>query len=136
MLDSLNGYQSAMLDETFLVLQIHELLSYLNQRGIVTILILAQHGLIGPMHSTFDLTYVSDTVLLLRFFEAEGRIRRAISVVKKRTGGYESTIRELRINGQGVRVGEALHDFRGVLTGVPTFTGATSALLGTPADGR
>ena len=100
-LDSLNGYQSAMLDEHFLVLQIHELLSYLNQRGIVSIMVLSQHGLVGPMHSAFDLTYVSDTVVLLRFFEAEGRIRRAISVLKKRTGGHEATIREFRIDGEG-----------------------------------
>ncbi len=130
-LDSLNGYQSAMLDEHFLVLQIHELLSYLNQRGIVSIMVLSQHGLVGPMHSSFDLTYVSDTVLLLRFFEAEGRIRRAISVVKKRTGGHEATIREFKIDARGIRVGQALEQFSGVLTGVPHFTGSTHALLGT-----
>ncbi len=135
-LDSLNGYQSAMLAENFLVLQIHELLSYLNQRGIVTIMVLSQHGLVGPMHSSFDLTYVSDTVLLLRFFEAEGRIRRAISVVKKRTGGHEATIREFRIDRRGIRVGQALGEFSGVLTGVPQFTGSTTELLGTPPDGR
>ncbi len=129
-LDSLNGYQCAMLDESYLVLQIHELLSYLNQRGIVTIMVLSQHGLVGPMHSSFDLTYVSDTVMLLRFFEAEGHIRRAISVVKKRTGGHESSIREFKIDATGIRVGQALHDFRGVLTGVPTFTGSSGELLG------
>jgi len=135
-LDSLNGYQSAMLDEHFLILQIHELLSYLNQRGIVTIMVLSQHGLVGPMHSSFDLTYVSDTVMLLRFFEAEGRIRRAISVVKKRTGGHESTIREFKIDGRGIRVGQALEDFSGVLTGVPRFTGSTKELLGIQPDGK
>lgn len=135
-LDSLNGYQSAMLDEHFLILQIHELLSYLNQRGIVTILVLAQQGLVGPMHSSFDLTYVSDTVLLLRFFEAEGRIRRAISVLKKRTGGHESTIREFKIDAGGIRVGQALEEFSGVLTGVPHYTGSTQALLGMRADGK
>ena len=135
-LDSLNGYQSAMLDESFLVLQIHELLSYLNQHGIVTIMVLAQHGLVGPMQGTFDLTYVSDTVLLLRFFEAEGRIRRAISVLKKRTGGFEATIREMKIDSMGIRVGDALHEFSGVLTGVPTYTGGSRGLLGTRADAK
>ena len=133
-LDSLNGYQSAMLDEAFLVLQIHELLSYLNQQGVVTLMVLAQHGLVGPMQSSVDLTYVSDTVLLLRFFEAAGQIRRAISVMKKRTSSHESTIREYRINSQGIRVGEPLHDFRGVLTGVPSYVGTSNALLGTRAD--
>jgi circadian clock protein KaiC len=130
-LDSLNGYQSAMLDEAFLVLQIHELLSYLNQQGVVTLLVLAQHGLVGPMQTSVDLTYVSDAVLLVRFFEAGGQIRRAISVMKKRTGGHESTIREYRIDSSGIRVGEPLHDFRGVLTGVPSFVGTSNALLST-----
>jgi circadian clock protein KaiC len=135
-LDSLNGYQSAMLDEAFLVLQIHELLSYLNQHGVVTLMVLAQHGLVGPMQTSVDLTYVSDTVLLLRFFEAGGQIRRAISVMKKRTGGHETTIREYRIDGRGIRVGEPLQDFRGVLTGVPSFVGTQTALLGTRADAQ
>jgi circadian clock protein KaiC len=133
-LDSLNGYQSAMLDEAFLVLQIHELLSYLNQHGVVTLMVLAQHGLVGPMQTSVDLTYVSDTVLLLRFFEAGGQIRRAISVMKKRTSGHESTIREYRIDSRGIRVGEPLHDFRGVLTGVPSFVGTTNALLDSRTD--
>ncbi|HUN42911.1 MAG TPA: ATPase domain-containing protein [Acetobacteraceae bacterium] len=133
-LDSLNGYRSAMLDESFLVLQIHELLSYLNQRGVVTLMVLAQHGLVGPMQSTVDLTYISDTVLLLRFFEAIGQIRRAISVMKKRTGGHESTIREYQIDGRGIRVGGPLNDFRGVLTGVPNYVGLSASLLGARAD--
>ena len=128
-LDSLNGYQSAMLDENFFVLQIHELLSYLNQRGVVTLLVLSQHGLVGPMQSSVDLTYVSDTVVLLRFFEAEGMIRRAISVLKKRTGRHEPAIREYQIDSQGIRVGQPLHAFHGVLTGVPHFTGTSSSLL-------
>jgi circadian clock protein KaiC len=135
-LDSLNGYQSAMLDEGFLVLQIHELLSYLNQQGVVTLMVLAQHGLVGPMQTSVDLTYVSDTVLLLRFFEAAGQIRRAISVMKKRTSGHESTIREYRIDSRGIRVGEPLHDFRGVLTGVPSFVGTSETLLGTRPDAK
>lgn len=128
-LDSLNGFRSAMLDEAFLVLQIHELLSYLNQRGVLTLMVLAQHGLVGPMTNTVDLTYVSDTVLLLRFFEALGQIRRAISVMKKRTGSHESTIREYLIDGRGIRVGNPLHEFRGILTGVPNYLGDSEALL-------
>jgi circadian clock protein KaiC len=133
-LDSLNGYQSAMLDEAFVVPQIHELLSYLNQLGVVTLMVLAQHGLVGQMRSNVDLTYVSDAVLLLSFFEASGQIRRAISVMKKRTGGHETTIREYRIDSRGIRVGEPLNDFRGVLTGIPHFVGRADSLLGTRAD--
>ncbi|HUB14072.1 MAG TPA: ATPase domain-containing protein [Acetobacteraceae bacterium] len=133
-LDSLNGYRSAMLDEAFLVLQIHELLSYLNQNGVVTLMVLAQHGLVGPMQTPVDLTYVSDTVLLLRFFEAMGQIRRAISVMKKRTGRHEATIREYRIDSRGIRVGQPLEDFRGVLTGVPSYLGASGSLLRTRPD--
>lgn len=134
-LDSLNGYRSAMLDEAFLVLQIHELLSYLNQQGVVTLMVLAQHGMVGPMQQAIDLTYVSDTVLLLRFFEARGEIRRAISVMKKRTGSHEATIREFLIGEHGIRVGQPLNEFRGVLTGVPGFVGRTEALLDKHADG-
>ena len=96
---------------------------------MVSLLILAQHGMIGTMGSTVDLTYLSDTVLLFRAFEAEGRLRRAVSVVKKRTGGHEDTIRELRIGVGGIRVGEPLHQFRGVMTGVPTFEGQRASLL-------
>jgi circadian clock protein KaiC len=135
-LDSISGYQNAMPEELYLTLQMHELLSYLGQQGVVTIMVLAQHGLVGPMQTTIDLTYLSDTVLLLRFFEAEGRIRRALSVMKKRTGGHESTIREFLIDGQGLRVGPVLSKFHGVLTGVPTFSGAGSALLEARANGE
>ena len=128
-LDSLSGYQNAMPQEQYLILQMHELLTYLNQQGVLTILVLAQHGLVGHMQSPVDLTYLSDTVLLLRFFEAQGELRRAISVLKKRTGGHEPTIREYRIDTHGLRVGEPLRDFTGVLTGVPTYTGRTDTLL-------
>jgi circadian clock protein KaiC len=128
-IDSLTGYHNAMPEENYLLLQMHELLTYLNQKGVITLLILAQHGVIGPMGSTVDLTYLSDTVLLFRAFEANGRLRRAISVVKKRTGGHEDTIRELRIESSGIRVGEPLREFRGVMTGVPTFEGQPSSLL-------
>jgi circadian clock protein KaiC len=130
-LDSLTGYQNAMPEENYLTLHMHELLSYLGQQGVVTLLVLAQHGLVGPMQTTVDLTYISDTVLLLRFFEAAGKIRRAMSVMKKRTGPHEDTIREFRIDAKGVRVGPALEEFQGVLTGVPSFSGSTSTLLET-----
>ena len=128
-LDSLSGYQNAMPEEQFLLLQMHELLTYLNQQGVLTFLILAQHGLVGTMQSSVDLTYLSDNVLLLRFFEAEGEFKRAISIVKKRTGGHEPTIREYRIDKRGVRVGAALRQFRGILTGIPTYTGESGDLL-------
>ncbi|MCJ2083018.1 ATPase domain-containing protein [Methylobacterium sp. J-090] len=128
-IDSLTGYMSAMTGEPALVLQMHELVTYLNQQGVVTVLILAQHGMVGRMDSPVDLTYVSDTVVMLRFFEAAGRVRRALSVLKKRTGPHEDTIREFRIDHGGLRVGDALKGFRGVLTGVPTFDGDRRDLL-------
>lgn len=128
-LDSLSGYQNAMPEEQFLLLQMHEMLTYLNQQGILTMLVLAQHGLIGNMQTPVDLTYLSDTVLLLRFFESEGELRRAVSVLKKRTGGHEPTIREYRIDKAGIRVGEPLRQFSGILTGVPRFAGRSDELL-------
>jgi circadian clock protein KaiC len=121
LIDSLTGYMSAMSDQPSLVLQMHEVLTYLNQQGVVTLMILAQHGMVGQMNSPIDLTYVSDCVVLLRFFEARGRVCRALSVLKKRTGPHEDTIREFRIDSTGLRVGPALTRFRGVLTGVPTL---------------
>lgn len=128
-LDSLSGYQHAMPEEQHMLLQMHELLTYLNQKGVVTILVLAQHGLVGQMQAPVDLTYLSDTVLLLRFFEADGQLRRAMSVTKKRTGGHEPYIREYRMDGTGLRVGEPLREFSGVLTGVPTYRGRIEELL-------
>jgi circadian clock protein KaiC len=130
-LDSLSGYQNAMPEEVFLTLQMHELLTYLGHRGVATILVLAQHGLVGAMQSSVDLTYISDTVLMLRFFEASGEIKRALSVLKKRTGSHESYIREFSIDQSGVRVGPVLEQFQGVLTGVPTYSGASKDLLRT-----
>jgi circadian clock protein KaiC len=127
-IDSLTGYQHAMPQEQFMLLQMHEIVTYLNQQGVLTFLILAQSGMIGHMQSPVDLTYLSDNVLLLRFFEANGEIRRALSVLKKRTGGHESAIRELRIGSGGVEVGPRLTGFRGVLTGTPSYEGQ-SALL-------
>lgn len=128
-LDSLSGYQHAMPEEQFMLLQMHELLTYLNQQGVLTILVLAQHGLVGHMQSPVDLTYLADTVLLLRFFEASAELRRAISVIKKRTGSHEASIREYRIDSGGLRVGEPLRQFSGVLTGVPTYQGNSDGLL-------
>ncbi len=111
-----------------MLLQMHELVTYLNQQGVLTFLILAQSGMIGHMQSPVDLTYLSDAVLLLRFFEARGEIRRALSVLKKRTGRQETAIRELSIDEDGLRVGQKLDGFRGVLTGTPTFEGQAALL--------
>ncbi len=133
-LDSLSGFLNAMPEEHFMLLQLHELLTYLNQQGVVTLLVLAQHGMIGQMQAPVDLTYLSDTVLLLRFFESAGRIRHAISVIKKRTGHHEKTIREYHIDSRGVRVGSPLDNFHGILTGVPTYVGEASTLIGDRSD--
>jgi len=122
-IDSLNGYMAAMPEEQFLTLQMHELLSYLDQLGIVTILVLAQHGVLEPQTGV-DMSYLADAIVLLRFFEAHGRVRKAVSVIKKRTSKHEQMIRELEIGPpEGVRVGIPLSDFHGVLTGVPQYMG-------------
>jgi circadian clock protein KaiC len=128
-IDSLNGYLNAMPDGRFLILQMHELLSYLAQRGVVTILVLAQHGMVGPAETPLDISYLSDAVLMLRYFEHAGRVRRAISVVKKRSGFHEQTIREFQLGPQGLAVGPSLSEFSGVLSGTPTYTGSGAALL-------
>jgi circadian clock protein KaiC len=128
-IDSLNGYQASMPEEQFLTLHLHELLQYLNRRGAATLLTLAQSGMVGEMKSPVDLTYLADNVIMLRYFEALGRVRRAMSIIKKRGGAHEDTIREFRINGSGIHVGEALHEFQGVLRGVPTFVGRSDALM-------
>ena len=123
-LDSLNGYVNAMPQEDFLHLHLHELLSYLNGKGVVTIMILAQHGLVGAMGAPVDVSYLADTVFLMRFFEARGALKKAVSVVKKRSGYHEDTIREFRMARNGLVVGEPLINFQGVMTGVPQFLGA------------
>jgi circadian clock protein KaiC len=128
-IDSLNGYQAAMPGEQALVLHMHELLQYLNRQGATTFLTVAQHGLVGTMSTPIDVTYLADTVVLLRYFEALGRVRRAISVVKKRTGAHEDTIREYRIGSRGITLGEPLVNFQGVLLGVPTLVGEDRPLL-------
>jgi circadian clock protein KaiC len=122
-LDSLNGYQNAMPEEQFLILHMHELLQYLNRLGAATFLTVAQHGLVGDMKSPVDVTYLADTVLLLRYFEAAGQVRRAMSVLKKRTGRHENTIREFSIGDTGLKVGAPLDKFQGVLRGVPQYLG-------------
>ena len=128
-IDSLNGYQAAMPEQNSLILHIHELLQYLNRQGASTFMTVAQHGLVGSMHAPVDVTYLADTVILLRYFEARGRVRRAVSVIKKRTGSHESTIREFRLDGGGLSLGEPLDEFQGVLLGVPTYAGDRKPLL-------
>lgn len=128
-IDSLNGYQSAMPEENALILHIHELLQYLNRQGASTYLTVAQHGLVGDMKAPVDVTYLADTVILLRFFEAAGRVRRAVSVIKKRTGHHEDTIREYGIGNTGLTLGAPLDGFQGVLRGVPEFVGNANPLL-------
>jgi circadian clock protein KaiC len=129
-IDSLNGYQASMPEEQFLTLHLHELLQYLNRRGATTFLTLAQSGMVGEMKQPADLTYLADSVVMLRYFEALGRVRRAISVIKKRGGAHEDTIREFKIDKRGISVGEPLQEFQGVLRGVPTFVGRTDTLMG------
>jgi len=128
-IDSLNGYMAAMPQEQHLILQMHELLSYLSQKGVVTLLINPQNGLVGTMATSLNISYIADAVVLMRFFEAEGRVRKAISVLKNRGGPHEDTIRELRIDDGGVRVGEPLSEFRGILTGTPEYLGERSPLM-------
>jgi circadian clock protein KaiC len=128
-IDSLNGYQAAMPEENSLILHMHELLQYLNRRGAATFMTVAQHGLVGDMKAPVDVTYLADTVILLRYFEALGMVRRAISIIKKRTGTHESTIREYRIDGRGLTIGRPLDGFQGILRGVPVYIGEGKPLL-------
>jgi circadian clock protein KaiC len=121
-LDSLNGYLHSMAEERHLNLQLHELLTYLNQLGVVTMLVVTPNGLLGPMQHPIDVTYLADTVLAFRFFEAKGAVHKALSVIKKRTGGHEITIRELMIDSSGISVGPPLTHLRGVLGGIPVET--------------
>jgi circadian clock protein KaiC len=128
-IDSLNGYLAAMPSEKFLVIQLHELLTYLGQCGVATLMVGAHQGVIGmQMNSPVDASYLADAVLLLRYFEGRGEIRQAISVIKKRGGEHERTIREFSLKNGGIHIGDALHGFRGVLTGVPTFEGPSETL--------
>jgi len=128
-IDSLNAYLQAMPNEQFLVLQMHEMLTYLGQKGIVSLLILGLHGITGDIRSDVDLSYLSDTIVQLRYFEAHGEVRQAISVIKTRTARHERTIREFQIGSSGLHVGEPLRQFQGVLAGVPTFSGEGTTLM-------
>ncbi|ANN67110.1 ATPase domain-containing protein [Bordetella bronchialis] len=134
-IDSLNGYLNAMPDGRFLILQMHELLTYLGQQGVNAILVLAQHGLVGPMDTPLDISYLSDSVLMLRYFEYAGTVRRALSVVKKRAGRHEQTIREFRLGAGGLQVGPPLTGFSGVFAGTPQYTGDSLPLMPGDDDG-
>jgi circadian clock protein KaiC len=129
-IDGLNGYQAAMPEEQYVILHLHELLQYLNRCGAATFLTVAQHGMIGDMRQTIDVTYLADTVIMLRFFEAAGRVRRAISVIKNRAGSHEDTIREMRISQGGIVLGYPLQEFQGVLRGVPVYLGGREPVAG------
>lgn len=128
-IDTLNGYLSAMPEDRFLLLHLHELLMSLAQRGTVAFLIMPQHGFLGDVQTSIDVSYMSDAILLLRYFEARGEIRKAISAVKKRSGGHEQTIREFRLEPAGIRIGEPLREFHGVLSEAPTYHGPIEPLL-------
>ena len=130
LIDSLNGYLNAIPNTHAPLVRMQELIAYLNELGVATILVAAQHGIMGMnMQAPIDVTYLADTVMLFRFFEASGSVRKAISVVKKRTGSHETTIREFVIGNEGIRVGEPLTEFHGVMTGVPTYRGGAGPLL-------
>ncbi len=134
LIDSLNGYLQAMPEERFLIIQLHELLTYLGQQGVVTLLVVAQHGLLGSgMQTPVDASYLADSVILLRYFESQGRLRRVISVIKKRSSAHEDTLRELRMGPSGLWVGEPLQNFHGVLTGTPSFLKQTGEQEGNDA---
>jgi circadian clock protein KaiC len=129
-IDSLNGYLNSMAEEKMLAAQLHELLAYLGQKGVTTLLSVTQSGMIGSnTRSPIDTTYLADNVILFRYFEARGNVRRAVSVVKKRSGPHESSIREMRVSAGGVEIGEPLSDFHGILSGIPTYSGAAGGPL-------
>lgn len=129
-IDTLNGYMAAMPDEQLLSLHVHELVSYLNGRGVLTILTMVQHGLVGSVEAPLEVSYLTDTVLYLRYFEAQGEVRKCLSVIKKRTGNHERQLRELRFDPEGgVTIGEQLRAFTGVLTGVPRYEGVPGDLM-------
>jgi circadian clock protein KaiC len=136
-IDSLNGYINSMPEERFLTIQLHELLNYLARKGCTTFMVVAQHGLMGSgMQSPVDASYLADSVVLLRYFENAGKVKKAISVVKKRSGAHEESIRELRFNGNGIYVSEPLEQFQGILTGVPAFVGTSAPAAPSISDPR
>ena len=123
-LDSLNGYLQSMPGEKFLAVHLHELLAYLGNRGVLTLMVLAQAGTMGSqLQSAVDVSYLADNILLLRYFENQGEVRQAISIIKRRSGNHEHTIREMKLGPDRIYIGGPLHDFQGVLTGTPTFLG-------------
>jgi circadian clock protein KaiC len=129
-IDSVNGYMMASPQERFLTMQFHEMLAYLNRNGVVSILVVGQYGLIGSaMRTPIDMSYLADSVVLLRYFEADGEVRQAISILKKRTDDHERTIREFRVGPGGLVLGKPLTDFQGVLTGVPVYSGKVGGLM-------
>jgi circadian clock protein KaiC len=129
-IDSLNGYLNAMPGEKYLTNQLHELCSFLNQKGVVTFLVLPQHGLVGANEAPVDLSYLADTVVTLRYFEASGEVKQALAIIKKRSGHHEKTIREFKLeSGNGIRIGPPLKAFHGVLSGVPVFLGAPQQMM-------
>jgi circadian clock protein KaiC len=136
-IDSINGYMQSMPEERLLPIQIHELLSFLSNNGVTCIMTLVQHGIFGnPVDEAAEVSYLADTVVLLRYFEVSGSVRQAISVVKRRSGDHERTIRECRVGKGGLVVGEPLRDFHGVLTGVPNYVGSPQPLMQDPPPAR
>jgi circadian clock protein KaiC len=134
-IDSLNGYLNGMPSERFLLIHMRELLSFLGHKGVLTLMTLAQHGMLGSgMQTPIDVSFLADTVILLRFFEALGTVRQAISVVKRRRGAHERTLREMKMTSSGIQIGDVLKDFEGVLTGVPRYVGKQAELLGAEED--
>jgi circadian clock protein KaiC len=129
-IDSLNGYMAAMLEERFLETHLHELFTYLNQRKVITIVTMAQHGMLSDMSAPADISYLSDTVLLFRYFELMGEVRQAVSVFKKRRGPHERTLRELNITTGGVSVGDPLTQFQGIMTGIPQYVEQNPGIAG------
>ena len=129
-IDSINGYMQSMPEERLLPIQVHELLSFLSNNGVTCIMTLVQHGIFGnPVDEAAEVSYLADTVVLMRYFEVHGSVRQALSVVKRRSGDHERTIRECRVGKGGLHVGDPLRNFQGVLTGVPSYTGTVSPLM-------
>jgi circadian clock protein KaiC len=129
-IDSINGYMQSMPEERLLPIQVHELLSFLSNNGVTCIMTLVQHGIFGnPVDEAAEVSYLADTVILMRYFEVMGSVRQAISVVKRRSGDHERTIRECKVGPGGLQVGAPLREFQGVLTGVPTYTGGSVPLM-------
>ena len=135
-IDSLNAYLHAMPSDNFLVLQMHELLSYLAQQGVVSIMVLGQHGVTGDLRSDIDISYLADTVLMMRFFEAEGEIRKSISVIKTRTSDHERSIREFKIDQDGISIGEPLRGFSSILSGSPVYNASKDHLMALKGDDK